>query len=104
MLFGSILSVGGEPAAFTFGLQVGTTRYQIANNFDQRFKQHSAGRTLLLKDFERAAADGVRRISWGSGDAGYKSEMGARPGPEIMDLLFVRSRLLAVPLARYWTR
>jgi CelD/BcsL family acetyltransferase involved in cellulose biosynthesis len=104
MLFGSILSVGGEPAAFTFGLQVGATRYQIANNFDERFKQHSAGRTLLLKDFEQAAVDGVRRISWGSGDAGYKSQLGATPGPEILDLLFVRSPLLAVPLARYWKR
>jgi hypothetical protein len=59
---------------------------------------------LLLKDFEQAAVDGVRRISWGSGDAGYKSQLGAAPGPDIIDLLFVRSRLLAVPLARYWTR
>lgn len=104
MVFGSILSVGGVPAAFTFGLQVGTTRYQIANNFDERFAAHSAGRTLLLKDFERAAAEGTRRISWGSGDAGYKTEIGARPGPGIVDLLFVRPRLLALPLGRWWSR
>lgn len=104
MLFGSILSVGGVPAAFTFGLEVGRTRYYIANNFDQRFYQHSAGRTLLLKDFERAARIGIRRISWGSGDAGYKSNMGARPGPAIVDLLFVRSRLMALPLKRFWER
>jgi hypothetical protein len=59
MMFGSILSVGSVPAAFSFGLNVGTTRYQIANNFDQRFAAHSAGRTLLLKDFEAAVAAGV---------------------------------------------
>jgi CelD/BcsL family acetyltransferase involved in cellulose biosynthesis len=104
MIFGTILNVGGVPAAFSFGLQVGTTRYQIANNFDERFAEHSAGRTLLLKDFERAAAAGVRRISWGSGDAGYKSEMGAQPGPAILDLLFVRPKLLALPLSRWWGR
>jgi CelD/BcsL family acetyltransferase involved in cellulose biosynthesis len=104
MIFGTILSVGGTPAAFGFGLQVGATRYQIANNFDERFSAHSAGRTLLLKDFEQAAAAGVRRISWGSGDAGYKSEIGAQPGPAIVDLLFVRPKLLALPLSRWWRR
>jgi len=104
MIFGAILSIGGVPAAFSFGLQAGTTRYQIANNYDQRFSSHSVGRTLLLKDFEQAVASGTRRISWGSGDAGYKTEMGARPGPEIVDLLFVRPKLLAAPLSRWWSR
>ncbi len=103
MVFGTVLSIGGIPAAFSFGLQVGSTRYQIANNFDERFAAHSAGRTLLLKEFERAAAEGITRISWGSGDAGYKTQIGARPGPAIVDLLFVRPRLLALPLRRWWS-
>jgi CelD/BcsL family acetyltransferase involved in cellulose biosynthesis len=104
MIFGTILNVGGTPAAFTFGLDVGTTRYQIANNYDERFAALSAGRTLLVSEFDRAAREGVSRISWGSGDAGYKSEMGARPGPEILDLLFVRPKPLALALKRVWTR
>jgi CelD/BcsL family acetyltransferase involved in cellulose biosynthesis len=104
MLFASILSVGGQPAAFTFGLEVGGTRYHIANNFSRRFAEHSAGRFLLTKDFEAAAQRGIQRISWGSGDAGYKTDMGARPGPEIIDLLFVRPALLALPLRRLWSR
>jgi CelD/BcsL family acetyltransferase involved in cellulose biosynthesis len=104
MLFGSILKVGGVPAAFTFGLQVGGTRYHIANNYAERFKTLSVGRTLLLKEFEQATASGVERISWGSGDAGYKSEMGALPGPKIVDLLFVRPPLLAPALRPWWCR
>lgn len=103
MLFGSILSVGGVPAAFTFGLELGGARYHIANNYNERFAEHSAGKLLLLKDFEAAARRGIRRISWGSGDAGYKSDMGAQPGPEIVDLLFVRPAPLALPLRRLWT-
>jgi CelD/BcsL family acetyltransferase involved in cellulose biosynthesis len=102
MLHGSILSVGAVPAAFTFGLQVDATLYQIANNYDARFAEHSAGRILLTRDFEQAAHRGVERISWGSGDAGYKSEMGADAGPEIVDLLFVRSKALAWLLRRFW--
>jgi CelD/BcsL family acetyltransferase involved in cellulose biosynthesis len=104
MVFGSIMRVGGTPAAFTFGIEAGCTRYQIANNFDERFAQHSAGRTLLMRDFERAAQRGIERISWGSGDAGYKSELGAAAGPEIVDLLFVRPKTLVPLLRRIWSR
>lgn len=102
MLFGTILSVGGVPAAFAFGMQVGSIRYNLANNYDERFAEHSAGRTVLIRDFEQAVAAGVERISWGSGDAGYKTDMGARPGPEILDLLLVRSRALAAVIRRRW--
>lgn len=101
-LRGSILWVGDAPAAFTFGLQVGPTLYQIANNYDERFAPFSPGRTLLIREFEQGARDGVERISWGSGDAGYKGEMGAQAGPEIVDLLFVRPALLAALLKRAW--
>lgn len=104
MLFGSLLEVGGVPAAFTFGLEVGPVRYQIANNYAEEFAAHSPGKILLYRDFESAAARGVERISWGSGDAGYKTDMGAQPGPQIIDLLFVRPRLLGWPLKRYWAR
>jgi len=103
MLFGSLLFVGDAPAAFTFGLEVGGIRHHIANNFAERFAAHSPGKILLYRDFERAAARGVERISWGSGDKGYKSDMGARPGPAILDLLLVRPAMLARLLGRFWT-
>lgn len=102
MVRGSILTVGGAPAAFTFGLQVDATLYQIANNYDARFAQHSPGRTLLIREFEQAAVGGVERISWGSGDAGYKGEMGAKAGPDIVDLLVVRPKALAGMLRPFW--
>ena len=47
---------------------------------------------------------GITRVDWGSGDAGYKSEMGATQGPEIVDLLFVRAGLPAAALRRWWSR
>jgi len=68
----------------------------------KRFAQHGAGKLLLYKDFERAADRGVRCVNWGSGDAGYKGEMGATDGPKIVDLLFVRSRLAAAALRQWW--
>ncbi len=98
MLFGSVMTIGETPAAFTFGVAAGDTRYYIANNYDDRFTQFGPGRVLLYADFERASGLGIARISWGLGDAGYKSEMGARPGAELLDLLFVRGGVLAALL------
>ena len=98
----SILSIGGEPAAFTFSLRCGETVYYLANSYCERFAQGSPGRVLLYRDFQQAVADGVETIGWGAGDPGYKSEMGAKPGPDILDLLFVRGPL--APLARLFWR
>ena len=98
----SILHVGGVPAAFTFRLRIGSTLYYLANSYSERFAAGSPGRILLYRDFQEAVATGVETIGWGAGDPGYKSEMGAGPGPDIVDLLFVRGPLaaLARPLWR----
>ena len=104
MIRGSVLSVGETPVAFTFGLDCGTTRYCIANNFDQRFSKHSPGRILLYDDFTRAAQRGVQWLDWGLGDAGYKQQMGAEPAGAFVDLLFVRNPFLARALQPLWER
>ncbi|MEM6494994.1 MAG: GNAT family N-acetyltransferase [Pseudomonadota bacterium] len=104
MIRGSVLCVGDIPAAFTFGLDCGTTRYCIANNFDQRFAKHSPGRILLYDDFTRAAQRGVTWLDWGLGDAGYKQQMGAQAAGTFVDLLFVRGPLLARALRPVWER
>jgi CelD/BcsL family acetyltransferase involved in cellulose biosynthesis len=90
----SILTVGGVPAAFNFTLRAGDTLHIIANSYSKRFADRSPGRILLYRDFQQAAEDGVAKIGWGAGDPGYKSEMGAEPGPAILDLLFVRGAVL----------
>ncbi len=104
MIACSMLLVGGEPAAFAFGIEAGGVRHDIANGYSQRFAAFGPGKLLLYRDFERAADRGITRVDWGSGDAGYKSEMGATPGPEIVDLLFVRAGLPAAALRRWWSR
>ncbi|MEP3049944.1 MAG: GNAT family N-acetyltransferase [Erythrobacter sp.] len=104
MLFGSVMYIGETPAAFTFGVQSGDCRYYIANNYDDSFTKFGPGRVLLYDDFAAAAEKGIELISWGLGDAGYKAEMGARAGPEVKDLLFVRNRLAALALKPVWER
>ncbi len=104
MIRGSLLHVGDTPAAFTFGLDCGDTRYLIANNFDQQFHKFSPGRVLLYDDFTSAAARGLARIDWGLGDGGYKRQMGAEETSHVSDILFVRGGLQAAILRRVWQR
>ncbi|WP_298465098.1 GNAT family N-acetyltransferase [uncultured Erythrobacter sp.] len=104
MIRGSLLHVGDTPAAFTFGLDCGDTRYCVANNFDQQFHKFSPGRILLYDDFTSAAARGLARIDWGLGDGGYKRQMGAEECSTVSDLLFVRGAIPAALLRRVWQR
>lgn len=100
----SLLHVGGAPAAFTFSVGSGAIRHYIANSYSERFAERSPGRILLYRDFEKAAEAGVETIGWGAGDPGYKTEMGAAPGPEILDYLIVRGGLLAALARPFWER
>ena len=100
----SLLHVGGLPAAFTFSVESGATRYFIANSYSERFAGRSPGRILLYRDFQDAVAAGIETIGWGAGDPGYKTEMGARPGPEILDYLIVRGAVRAALIRPLWER
>jgi len=102
MLSCSILRVGGVPAAFTFSLRCGATLYFIANSYSERFAESSPGRILLYRDLQAAAAGGVTKVGWGAGDPGYKSEMGAEPGPDILDHLIVRGPIAAALARPLW--
>ncbi|MGJ8536043.1 MAG: GNAT family N-acetyltransferase [Parasphingopyxis sp.] len=103
-LFASLMTVGDKPIAFSFGLEIENCRYYIANNYDDGYSKFGPGKLLLYKDFAFAAQRGIDTVSWGAGDAGYKTEMGAKPGPEIQDLLFVRGRILATLLRPFFRR
>jgi CelD/BcsL family acetyltransferase involved in cellulose biosynthesis len=104
MMSAAILYVGGEPAAFSFDLDVGSVKHAIANSYDERFAKHSPGKLLYYRNLVRAMERGIRLVDWGAGDGGYKSTIGAAPGPAIIDLLFVRGGALAALIRPFWER
>lgn len=101
-LSATILYVGEVPAAFSFDLRAGDIQYSIASSFDARFAAYRPGKIVTYRQLERAAEAGVRIVDLGAGDSGYKREMGATPGAEIVDLLIVRSRTMARLLSLRW--
>ena len=77
----------GQPIAFRFSLTAGSTRFLIANQYDERFAQYRAGWILYLRDLEDCAARGVTSIDMGEGDAHYKSRWGGERGARSIDVV-----------------
>ena len=90
MMSAALLTVDGVPAAFSFDLNLGTLKYAIANSYDPAFAKHSPGRLLYYRNLIRALQQGMTKVDWGAGDSGYKSTIGAEPGPVIRDWLLLR--------------
>ena len=100
-----LLLVGERPIAFSFDLDVGATRFGIASAYDRTFHQQSPGRLLHYRNTEEAIRRGIRLINWGAGDSGYKRQLGAVPGPRLLDCLLVRDIPGVERLARrFWAR
>jgi CelD/BcsL family acetyltransferase involved in cellulose biosynthesis len=104
MMTAGMLYIGDEPAAFSFGIDAGRTRYCIATSYDRKFAKHSPGKLLSYRTYMDAADRGIEFLDDGAGDGGHKSVMGEVPGPEIMDYLLVRGRLAAALLRPLWQR
>ena len=101
----ALLTVGGEPAAFSFDLDVGTHRYAIANSYAPAIAKHSPGRLLHYRNLVDARARGVTTVDWGAGDSGYKQSLGAVEGPAFRDWLLFRPGVTALAgqtLAGVW--
>jgi hypothetical protein len=102
MLSSLIVRVAGRPVAFCFDLNVGDLQYSIAGSFDADLARLKVGKIATYRNIEWALESGIGRIDWGAGDGGYKGEIGAAQGSEIIDCLFVRSPAMASLLRRKW--
>ena len=104
MLSVVIVRVGGRPVAFSLDLRCGALQYGIAGTYDAEFAKLNAGSLANERNMLWQAERGVTRFDWGAGDSGYKRKLGFVAGPEIVDLLFVRSPFVASMLRSRWER
>lgn len=102
MLCATILRVDGRAVAFSFDLDDGPVRYGIAGSYVSDLARHDIGKLANYRAVTDALEAGQDLVDLGSGDSGYKREMGAAAGYRLEDLLFVRSRIAARVLARLW--
>jgi CelD/BcsL family acetyltransferase involved in cellulose biosynthesis len=104
MLSAIIVRLDGRPVAFSFDVHAGDLQYGIAGTYDQEFRRCHVGKLAIETSLLWAAERGVTRFDWGAGDSGYKTEMGFKAGPEIVDCLFVRRAAMARVLRSRWER
>lgn len=104
MLCATILMVGGRAVAFSFDLNDGPVQYGIAGSFVSDLADYNIGRLTNYRAIADAIADGQTVMDLGSGDGGYKREMGAEPGYDLVELLFVKNPLAARALRGWWQR
>ncbi len=102
MLCATILLLDDRPIAFCFDLNNGPRRYGIAGSYAERYAPYHVGKMVNYRVMADAIADGQTVLDLGSGDSGYKREMGATEGYPLRDLLFVRNPLLAKLFSKAW--
>jgi hypothetical protein len=102
MLCATILTLDDRPIAFCLDLDNGARQYGIAGSYCEDMAPYHVGKLVNYRVMADAIADGQDVLDLGSGDSGYKREMGAVAAYELVDLLFVRNALLALALGRVW--
>lgn len=102
MLIAKILRIDGRAVAYCFDLIDGPVQYGIAGSYVTAFGDYDVGKLANYAALIDAIAEGRSIMDMGCGDSGYKREMGAVAGYDLVDLLLVRSRLAAPLLERMW--
>ncbi|MFM7377771.1 MAG: GNAT family N-acetyltransferase [Erythrobacter sp.] len=102
MLCATILTVNGRTVAFSFDCDDGPVRYGIAGSYRSDFAKAEVGKLANHRAICDAFAAGQTIIDLGAGDSGYKRDMGAVAGYDLVDLLFVKSRTAARLVSRLW--
>jgi hypothetical protein len=73
-----VMSANGLPISFVFAVTAGSTRYVIANNYDESFAAHRTGSLLYRIMFEEGYSRGVARYDFGTNELHYKQQWGAK--------------------------
>jgi hypothetical protein len=84
----------GRPVSFCLTLTAGTCRYVIANNYDERCRDHRTGSTLYRYMLEEAFERRVRRVDFGRGEMHYKGYWGAIEHGRSRTLLAFRKNIV----------
>ena len=75
---GWLMLADNEPISFIVAATVGSTRYVIANNYDQAWSHYRTGSQLYRQMFAEGYSRGVTRYDFGTNELHYKSHWGAK--------------------------
>lgn len=73
-----VMSADSQPISFVFALTAGSTRYVIANHYDEAFARHRPGSLLYRQMFKEGYSRGVTRYDFGTNELHFKKYWGAK--------------------------
>ena len=88
-----IIYFDDEAAGFCLTLDSGTVRYQLINGYVSSLGKFSLGHIIFKQMIVDAIESGIKRINFGEGDSGHKSEWGAKPSSQLIDIIAFRPGL-----------
>jgi len=77
----SVLFVGDEPAAISFGLQAGGTFHGWFTSYDHRFAKYGPGILMMLELARSLGETGTHRMVLGTGNEDYKRRLATASVP-----------------------
>jgi hypothetical protein len=92
----------GRPASFVFCLTAGTTRYVLANNFDESLKHLRVGFIPYWHAIDDALERGLEHLDYGSLHLDYKKHWGAEYKDALEFHYAVPNLLARVPVSALW--
>lgn len=90
-----LMSADEIPISFVFSLTAVSTRYVIANQYDEDFAEYRTGSLLYLRMFEDGFARGVTRYDFGTNELHYKQQWGAQYVDRVETFTVATNRLVA---------
>ncbi len=78
-----LMLADNQPISFVVAATVGSTRYVIANNYDENWAQYRVGSQLYRQMFEEGYSRGVTRYDFGTNELHYKSRWGAKSADRV---------------------
>ncbi len=73
-----LMKADDQPISFVVAATVGSTRYVIANNYDEAWGDFRVGSQLYRRMFEEGYSRGVTRYDFGTNELHYKQHWGAK--------------------------
>jgi CelD/BcsL family acetyltransferase involved in cellulose biosynthesis len=100
-----LLSVGGEPAAYSYNYVFQGTEFGLRMGYDQKFKSGNPGTVLIHRMLQDGIRGDQRQLDFGEGDSRYKHVWRTDSRPSFRFCLYAKTSVRAQSLRwkRHWS-
>jgi hypothetical protein len=91
-----VVSLDGQPIAYSLAIDSGQCRYSISGQYDEAYKKHGVGIIADMSMFVQSIESGKTVVNMGDGESDYKRRWGAEPGVDLQSLYIFRPGVIGL--------